>query len=77
MHNRAASQRMKDMSAPQTDPEKQAKRHRPSLLAIAIVVAFALVLLFALITVVVDRGGAPQGADEQIDGRTGDVIEQQ
>ena len=62
------------MSAPDTDPEKQVKRHRPSLIGIAAVVALALVLLFAFVTFVVDRGGVPEGAEEQIDGRTGDVV---
>lgn len=64
------------MSAPDTDPEKQAKRHRPSLIGMGAVVALALVLLIALISVVVDRGGTPEGAEEQVDGRTGEIVEQ-
>ena len=64
------------MSAPDTDPEKQAKRHRPSLIGMGIVVVLALAMLLALITFVVDRGGAPEGAEEQVDGRTGEVVDQ-
>ena len=65
------------MSAPDTNIEKQNKRHRPSLIGIGAVVAFAGVLLIALIVYVVDRGGVPQGAEVQIDGRTGEIIENQ
>lgn len=64
------------MSAPDTDPEKQVKRHRPSLIGIGVVVVLALAMLLALITYVADRGGTPEGAEQQIDGRTGDIAEQ-
>lgn len=64
------------MSAPDTEPEKQAKRHRPSLIAIAAAVVLALILLLGFLTLVVERGGTPDGAETQIDGRTGDVVAQ-
>ena len=64
------------MSAPDTDPEKQVKRHRPSLIGMGVVVVLALAMLLALITFVVDRGGVPEGAEEQVDGRTGDIVDQ-
>lgn len=59
------------MSAPKTDLDKQEKRHRGPLRGMAIVVIFALVLLAALMTWVSSDGGVPEGADVQIDGRTG------
>ncbi|WP_439154846.1 hypothetical protein [Yoonia sp.] len=62
------------MSAPDSEPEKQVKRHRPSLFAIAAAVVVALALLLGFLTVVVERGATPDGATTQIDGRTGDVV---
>lgn len=59
------------MSAPNTDPKKEVKRHRPSLVAIIGSVVLALALLLAFLTFVVERGNTPDGADTQIDGRTG------
>jgi len=63
------------MSASQTNIEKQAKRHRGPLIGMAAVAVFALALYFGLLTYLSDQGGVPQGAEEQIDGRTGAVIE--
>ncbi|MEJ6402595.1 hypothetical protein [Yoonia sp. 2307UL14-13] len=63
------------MSAPDTNVEKQTRRHRPSLLGISVAVGFALILLCGLIIFVVERGQEPAGADDQIDGRTGAVVE--
>ena len=59
------------MSAPKTDLDKQEKRHRGPLRGMAVVVAFALVLLVVLITWISANGNEPEGADTQIDGRTG------
>ena len=59
------------MSAPKTDLEKQEKRHRGPLRGMAIVVAFALVLLVVLITFISANGNEPEGSETQIDGRTG------
>lgn len=59
------------MSAPKTDLDKQQKRHRGPLRGMAFIVIFALVLLAALMTWISSDGGTPEGADVQIDGRTG------
>ena len=59
------------MSAPKTDLDKQEKRHRGPLRGMAVVVAFALVLLVVLITWISANGNEPEGAETQIDGRTG------
>lgn len=64
------------MSAPQTDPEKQARRHKPSLLGIAIAVIFGVALITFLTVKVADRGETPDGAEVQIDGATGDPVPQ-
>lgn len=61
------------MSAPDTNTEKQAKRHRPSLIGMAIAVLVALGLLFVYSIYVADQGNTPEGAAEQVDGRTGVV----
>lgn len=62
------------MSAPDTDIEKQEKRHKPSLVGMGAAVAFAGVLLAIFLMWTVDRGGVPKGADVQVDGRTGDLV---
>lgn len=62
------------MSAPDTNIEKQAKNHKGPLAGIAIGLVFAGILLFGLITWVVSQGGTPEGADVQIDGRTGAAV---
>lgn len=61
------------MSAPTTDLEKQEKRHRGPLTGIIAVVVFALALLLLLVAYVVYQGDSPEGAVQQIDGRTGEV----
>ena len=53
------------MSAPQTNVEKQAKRHRLPLTGFVVVVVFALTLLLGLIIWVAMRGESPEGADVQ------------
>ncbi|MBV2361282.1 hypothetical protein KUH32_16070 [Thalassococcus sp. CAU 1522] len=63
------------MSAPDTNIEKQRKRHKPALLGIGAVVGFAGVLLFALVVWVFGQSDGIEGADRQIDGRTGAVVE--
>ena len=61
------------MSAPNTDVEKQARRHRPSLLGIGAVVFFALLLLASLMIWLSDNGNVPEEEGALIDGRTGDA----
>lgn len=61
------------MSAPKTDLEKQEKRHRGPLTGIVGVVVFALVLLLLFVGYVVWQGDSPEGAEQQIDGRTGEI----
>lgn len=62
------------MSAPNTDLEKQAKRHRGPLRGMFAVVLFALVLLALLAFWAFGRGGDPEGAEVQIEATTGDVV---
>ncbi|WP_281858010.1 hypothetical protein [Litoreibacter halocynthiae] len=61
------------MSSPNTNLEKQQRQHNGPLTGIAGVLVFAGVLLAALIGWTVYQGGEPQGAEVQIDGRTGDA----
>ena len=59
------------MSAPKTDLDKQEKQHRGPMRGMAFVVGFALLLLVILMVWISDNGNTPQGAQTQIDGRTG------
>lgn len=59
------------MSAPKTDIEKQETQHRGPLRGMAVVVVFALVLLVGLMFFLSANGNEPEGADVQVDGRTG------
>ncbi|KQI69494.1 hypothetical protein AN189_03565 [Loktanella sp. 3ANDIMAR09] len=59
------------MSAPKTDLDKQEKRHRGALTGIGTVVIFALLLLAGLLFLLSADGNEPEGAEVQIDGRTG------
>lgn len=61
------------MSAPDTNIEKQKERHRPSLAGMAIAAAFGVAMIAVLVVIVSARGEAPEGAETQIDGRTGAV----
>lgn len=63
------------MSAPNTDVEKQEKRHKPALIGMGAAVAWSVVLLIGLITWVVWQGNEPEGAEAVVDGRTGAVEE--
>ena len=62
------------MSAPQTNVDTQVKRHRPSILGISGVLIFSTILLILFIMFVVNRGGEPEGAATQVDGRTGEEV---
>ena len=61
------------MSAPNTNIEKQAERHRGPLSGMAIGLMFAGILLLGLIGWTVYNGGEPSGAETQVDGRTGEA----
>ncbi|WP_102107771.1 hypothetical protein [Oceaniglobus roseus] len=63
------------MSAPNTDPEKQAKRHKPALLGMTAVVIYALILLAALIIWLAWRGNTPEEEGAMIDARTGETVQ--
>ncbi|MGR3551176.1 hypothetical protein [Pseudooceanicola sp.] len=60
------------MSAPTTNVDRQAKRHRGPIWGILIALAFGGVM-GAAITLTATGGDNPDGANTQIDGRTGDT----
>ncbi len=64
------------MSAPHTDIEKQAEKHRGPLRGMFAVVLFALLLLLVLAFWVFGRGGTPEGAQTQVQTGTGEVEQQ-
>lgn len=61
------------MSAPNTNVEKQTQQHRPALSGMALVVAFAGLLLVLFTAWIVAQGNTPRDASV-IDGRTGEVV---
>ena len=63
------------MSAPKTNLDKQQKRHRGAMTGIITVVVFALILLAGLLIYTSAEGNDPEGADSQIDARTGEEVE--
>lgn len=63
------------MSAPHTDIDKQAERHRGPLRGMFAVVLFALVLLVVLLFWAFGRGGDPEGAQTQVQTGTGGTEE--
>ena len=63
------------MSAPHTDLEKQKKRHKAPLLGMRAVVMWSVGLLVLLILFIAFTGNEPEGSDEVVDGRTGEVVE--
>lgn len=62
------------MSAPDTNVEKQEKKHKVPLVGMVAVVGFALVLLLGLVFFVFADGEEPDAAGPQVDGRTGEVV---
>ena len=62
------------MSAPNTDLEKQEKNHRGPMRGMAVVVGFALLLLVGLMIWTSSNRTPVEGADTQIDGRTGEEV---
>ncbi len=63
------------MSAPDTNTERQKRRHRPALMGIGTAGAVAVVLLAGLLVYITVTADAPEGAETQIDGRTGAVVD--
>lgn len=63
------------MSAPNTDPEKQETRHKPSLVGIKGAIGFAALLFVLFFGWVVIQGNEPDTPETRIDGRTGDEVE--
>ena len=63
------------MSPPDTTIEKQKRRHRGPLWGIGLAVVFAFGLFVWWITYVAEEGNEPEGADVQIDGATGEPVE--
>lgn len=62
------------MSAPDTDLEKQKKKHKTALLGIRGVMAFAAILLLGLIIWLSYQGQEPRNPETKIDGRTGEEV---
>lgn len=61
------------MSAPETNIEKQKKRHRGPLIGFGAAGVFVAIILVYYIINLVAQGSDPEGADAMIDGRTGEV----
>lgn len=63
------------MSAPDTNTEKQAKAHGGALRAgIVLPLLWGVGLLLVFVVVMFLRGSEPEGAEEQVDSRTGDTV---
>ena len=60
------------MSSPQTNLEKQKRRHIGPIVGISAALAFAAVMFFAWTFWSAQEATPPEGADVQIDGRTGE-----
>lgn len=63
------------MSAPNTNVEKEKQRHKPAIFGIKAVMVYAAVLLLGLVLWTFYQSDGVEGADQQIDGRTGEVVE--
>lgn len=63
------------MSAPNTNVETQEKRHRPSLGGMSIAVGVAALLLLGWLVWIFAAAEGPEGAETQIDGRTGTQVQ--
>jgi hypothetical protein len=60
------------MSAPHTDPEKQARRHKAPLWGMALAVVFGVAIITWFGVQVAQRGNTPDEPAAHIDGRTGE-----
>lgn len=63
------------MSAPDTNIEKQKRRHRGPLVGMAIGVGFALLLLLGLISWLAANGESPAETGTRIDAGTGAAVQ--
>jgi hypothetical protein len=61
-----------DMSSPEPELQKQKRRHRGPLIGMAVVLAFVAILFFGWSFWSAQEATPPEGADVQIDGRTGE-----
>lgn len=65
------------MSAPDTNTEKQAEKHKaPLRMGIMFPILWGVGLLVVFVLFMVFSGDSPEGADEAVDSRTGDVVDQ-
>lgn len=62
------------MSAPNTDPRREERRHRPAMIALRLSIAAGAALLVGIVALAFLRGDAPEGAETQIDARTGEEV---
>ena len=61
------------MSASETNTEESAKRHKTPLIGMGLVALFGVILISIFTFIAVGRGEEPVGAEQQVDGLTGDV----
>jgi len=66
-----------EMSAPDTNVEKQKKAHKPALLGIKGAIVIAVVMLLGLIMWLAAKGQEPVTPETRIDARTGEEVETQ
>lgn len=62
------------MSAPETHTDKEVKAHRPVIKILLGGMAFAAVLLVALVLWLASQGQEPRDVETQIDSRTGERV---
>jgi hypothetical protein len=63
------------MSAPDTNVKSEEKKHRPALIGIKATLVYAAILLVGLVGWTFLQSDGPDGAQTQIDGRTGEEMQ--
>ncbi len=63
------------MSAPDTNVKSEEKKHKSALLGIKATMVYAAILLTGLVVWTFFQSDGPDGAETQIDGRTGDEVQ--